>query len=56
MGGNQYVIISSYGLHSGHYRTDIQRPVVDNILYESYQLLDIRIYCKYRYYQQNGDS
>ena len=28
----QYVIISSYELHIGHNRTDIQRPVVDNIL------------------------
>ena len=31
--GVQYVIISSYRLHIGHNRTDIQRLVVDNILY-----------------------
>ena len=30
--GVQYAIISSYGLHIGHNRTDIQRPVVDSLV------------------------
>ena len=32
VGGVQYAIISSYGLHIVHNRTDIQRPIADNIL------------------------
>ena len=32
MGGVQYVIISSYGLHIGHNSTNIRRQVVDSIV------------------------
>ena len=32
MGGVQYAIISCYGLHIGHNRTDIQRPVADSLV------------------------
>ena len=30
--GVQYAIISSYGLHIDHNRTDIQRPVADSVV------------------------
>ena len=32
VGGVQYAIINSYGLHIGHNRTDIQRPVADSLV------------------------
>ena len=32
VGGVQYAIISNYGLHIGHNRTNIQRPVADSFI------------------------
>ena len=32
VGGVHYVIITSYGLHNGHNRIDIQRPVADSLV------------------------